>query len=153
MSMRLRLMTNEDEQVGRRLKSVRVEHGLLAKDIAGRLGMTAGNYAHYESGRNRLGFVDVRRFAEAMGLTPEVLAQRLGLTLHYDAEALRAAAASSDLAEREAALDAILADPEFTVLFSQIGRKLKGKGLTPGERRLLLANLKVIVNTLYPDDE
>lgn len=74
-----RLPTPEDAQIGRRLKALRIELGLEAQDIAAKLNMTAGNFAHYEKGRNRLAFVDVARFADALGVEPTYLIERLGL--------------------------------------------------------------------------
>lgn len=70
----------EAREIGRRLRAFRIDLDLSAPEMAKRLGMSPGNYGHYEAGRNRLGAIDLPRFAEALGVSTQALTDRLRLT-------------------------------------------------------------------------
>lgn len=70
----------ENQQIGRLLRSVRIERGIKAEQMAERLAMSAENYRHYEAGRNKLSALDLPRFANALGISAQALTDRLQIT-------------------------------------------------------------------------
>jgi transcriptional regulator with XRE-family HTH domain len=119
--------------------------------VAARLGMTAGNYAHYEKGRNRLTFVDVPRFAEALGVDTVRLIERLGIELPQSPPT-RALSPAIHRAEEDAAINELLGDPEFLYLAGDIARGMRAGDLNDNQRRFILSNLRAIRQYLYEDD-
>jgi len=70
----------ESQAIGRRLRGLRTELGVSVEHMAETLAMSEENYRHYERGRNRLGAVDLPRFALALGVTAQELTDRLQIT-------------------------------------------------------------------------
>ncbi len=71
--------TPEGLRVARVFRALREEAGLTQEDIARRIDLTLSGYRPYEQGRRQLRLEQVPTFARAFGVTPEMLAARLGL--------------------------------------------------------------------------
>lgn len=63
--------------VGRRLRELRERVGMPKEQVALALKMSAGNWAHYESGRNQLAATMLPTLAELYGTTVAELAAEL----------------------------------------------------------------------------
>jgi transcriptional regulator with XRE-family HTH domain len=126
-------MTNAE--IGHRVHLLRARAGYSLDQLAERAGMSKSYLSRLETGEvSNPRLFDLMKTARGLGVpTSDLL--------------------PTDEAGLESILEELQGDPDLTILFSQIGKKVKGKALTPGERRLLLANLKTIVDTLYADDD
>ena len=72
-------VTPEALEMGQRLRELRRERGVRQRDVAERLGITVGAYAHYETGRSRISSLDLRRLAASLGAPLPLLLRRLGI--------------------------------------------------------------------------
>lgn len=59
---------DRDAEVGRRVRSRRLERKLSQTELAGKVGVTYQQVCKYESGANRIGAGRLQRIAEALGV-------------------------------------------------------------------------------------
>ena len=69
--------TTDPVALGRRLRELREQRGIPKEQIALALRMSAGNWAHFESGRNQLKATMLPTLEELFGLTVAELAAEL----------------------------------------------------------------------------
>lgn len=70
----------EGEKVAEALRSLRASSGLTQEQAAQRVGLTLSGYRNYEQARRHLRVDQLERFALAFGVSPESLANRIGLS-------------------------------------------------------------------------
>ena len=86
--------TSDGLRVAETLKDLRRAANLTQEKLAARVNLTLAGYRPYERGQRTLTVKQIRTFAEAFGVAPETLADRLGLSIGHTP---RAYALSADL--------------------------------------------------------
>jgi transcriptional regulator with XRE-family HTH domain len=66
MNVRARRADGRDEEVGRRVRTRRMEQGLSQTDLANKIGVTFQQVQKYEKGVNRIGAGRLQRISEAL---------------------------------------------------------------------------------------
>jgi transcriptional regulator with XRE-family HTH domain len=74
----------EKMNIGKRLKSIRLQAGLSQRELAEKVGISAQTISKYERGLDTPGSADLIRLAKAFGVRVEYFFRPINITPHSD---------------------------------------------------------------------